>query len=45
MSAYLKLQTAAREINDVQREVINFNKLFDKKLKAINLFKVIEWIR
>jgi hypothetical protein len=40
MSAYLKLQTAAREINDVQREVINFNKLFDKKLKAINLFKV-----
>jgi uncharacterized protein YeeX (DUF496 family) len=35
MSAYIKLQTAAREINDVQREVINFN----KKLMAINLLK------
>lgn len=40
MDAYLTFKNVEREINDVQREVIKFNKLYDNKLKAINLFKV-----
>ena len=36
MDAYVTFKNVEREINDVQREVIKFNKLYDNKLKAIN---------